>query len=125
GAVGAVSTLGALRVLHPPASEGGLASPGVPKGAPPVHVSQVERLTPERAHEALPAPTTAITLAPRVPSPATLATSASGPALPSNTPPREDSTRMLEEVSTIDRARGALARGDARGTLAAIRDYES
>jgi hypothetical protein len=32
---------------------------------------------------------------------------------------------MLEEVSGIDRARSALARGDARGTLAAIDSYES
>lgn len=36
-----------------------------------------------------------------------------------------DAERLAEEVALVDRARGALARGDAPGTLAALDDYDA
>jgi hypothetical protein len=36
-----------------------------------------------------------------------------------------DAERLAEEVALVDRARGALARGDAQGTLKALDDYDA
>jgi hypothetical protein len=129
GAVGAVTTLGAVHVVfQPPASEARPSSPAVPNRAP-LRSSGVGEHLPRAAAPEAPAPAAAeissALAAPPAPPPVTtrLAGSAPGPA--SIAPPRDDSVRMLEEVSGIDRARSALARGDAPGTIAAIDSYES
>ena len=41
------------------------------------------------------------------------------------TAPLEDAEHLAQEVALVDRARAALARGDATGALAALDDYEA
>ena len=133
GAVGAVTTLGAVHVVfQPPASEARPSSPAIPNRAPlrpSARSSGVGERLPRAAAPEAPAPATAevspAPAAPPAPPPVTTRVAGGAPGQASIAPPRDDSARMLEEVSGIDRARSALARGDARGTIAAIDSYES
>lgn len=135
GAVGAVTTLGAVHVvLQPPAHEASSATPAAPNKAPsPPSNAAAARVSPPAVTEATePVPDEVedeVTPPPSVAAvPPSVAPKVAGGSASTQTPPvpsREDSERMLEEVSGIDRARSALARGDARGTLAAIDSYES
>jgi hypothetical protein len=135
GAVSAVVTMGAVHVAltsraaervtaqaaashvnAPNTARAATATRSVPEPAPEVVVTTAAPAVTDVA-EAPPARTpleVAPTKSPLNPPEAASAASA-----------RDDSPRMLEEIRAIDRARSALASGDAERCLGAIEEYES
>ncbi len=102
------------------------AAPSTPEAAP-----DTTDASPEGAKSANPSPLAAplAASAPSAvlhPSVRTARKALVTPAAPANEAAAPmDAERLAEEVALVDRARGALARGDARGTLGALDDYDA
>jgi hypothetical protein len=132
GALGAVTTFGAVQVaskiVEPPSAPAVVVPSNAMKSLDSRKASEP---SPPSAAETPPEPNTEpATIEPSVPAAAVRPPKGVVAAAPERTPAEQTQTaveaeRMLEEVRAIDRARSALARGDGRGTLAALDSYRS
>jgi hypothetical protein len=132
GALGAMTTFGAVqvasKVLEPPQAATAAPPPRAAAqtgshmaAAPPPVVAEQTSREPEAEPEVVePSTPAAAVRGPKGPTAA-----APERTLPEQTQTAAEAERMLEEVRAIDRARSALARGDGRGTLAALDSYRS
>lgn len=132
GALGAMTTFGAVhvasKVMEPLAATTAVAPSKV---APKLGAVNAAAASPPAPEATVPVPDVEpeAALAPAPPAPVRPArapsASVSERGTPEQTRTAAEEERMLEEVRAIDRARSALARGDARGTIAALDNYRS